>query len=301
MLRRSLFLLFLFSCLFCPLSAFAKSLQVVASVGDLGAIAREVLGPDAKVTVLAKPTQDPHFVDARPNLMLDLNRADALCLMGLEYEVGWLPVLVRGSRNPGVQPGAPGYIDVSTMISPAEVPRGSVDRSMGDIHPGGNPHFTLDPHNAVKIARGLAERFAALNPAGRDAYAKNAEAFAKRVDAKIQEWEKLIAPHRGALVVTYHKSFVYLLNWLGLTEAGHVEPKPGIPPNPSYVAELVTTMKARHVRVVLQERWYPSSTGDLVAKSTGAKLVIVEGMTPIGGSYIEHMDQVIRAIAGGLS
>jgi zinc/manganese transport system substrate-binding protein len=298
-LRRSLFLLCLL--LSCPFSASAKSLQVVASVGDLGAIAREVLGPDAKVTVLAKPTQDPHFVDARPNLMLDLNRADALCLMGLYYEVGWLPVLVRGSRNPGLQAGAPGYVDVSTMISAADIPRGPLDRSMGDIHPGGNPHFTRDPRNAVKIARGLAERFATLDPAGRAGYTKNADSFAKRLEAKIQEWDRIMSPHRGALVVTYHKSFVYLLNWLGLSEAGQIEPKPGIPPNPSYVAQLVGTMKTRHVRAVLQERWYPSSTGDLVSKSAGAKLVIIEGMTPIGGSYIEHMDHVVRAIVGGLS
>src|SRR6185369_263309 len=120
----------------------AGKLHVVATVGDLGAIAREVLGAGGDVTVLARPTQDPHFVDARPNLILDLNRADALVSMGLDYEVGWLPVLVRGARNARIQPGAPGYIVAAQAVSVLDVPRGRVDRSMGDIHPGGNPHFT---------------------------------------------------------------------------------------------------------------------------------------------------------------
>jgi zinc/manganese transport system substrate-binding protein len=280
--------------------AAAKSLHVVATVGDLGAIAREVLG-GGEVTVLARPTQDPHFVDAKPNLILDLNRADALLAMGLDYEIGWLPVLVRGARNAAIQLGGPGYVDASTMIAPLEVPSGRVDRSMGDIHPGGNPHFTLDPRNGVRIARGLAERFGRLDPAGQQGYVNNAEAFARRLEARIADWQRLMAPHQGAGVVTYHKSFVYFTSWLGLQEVDELEPKPGIPPNPPHIAEVVARMRARKVNAILQERWYPSSTASVVAQQTGAKLVLIAGMTPIGGSYIDHIDEVVRAVAEGLS
>jgi zinc/manganese transport system substrate-binding protein len=281
--------------------AVCKALHVVATVGDLGAIAREVLGREAEITVLAKPTQDPHFVDARPNLVLELNRADALCAMGLDYEIGWLPVLVRGARNPAIQLGGPAYIDTSTMISVLEVPSGRVDRSMGDIHPGGNPHYTLDPRNGIRIARGLAERFGRLDPAGRASYERNAEDFAKRAETKIVAWERLMAPHRGTAVVTYHKSFIYLTNWLDLVEVDQIEPKPGIPPNPSHVAEVIGRMRDRKVRTILQENWYPSNTGQLIAQQTGARLVLIEGMTSVDGSYLDHLDAVIRAVAGGLS
>src|SRR5215471_7207120 len=194
----------------------AGRLHVVATVGDLGAIAREVLGDAGDVVVLARPTQDPHFVDARPNLILDLNRADALLSMGLDYEVGWLPVLVRGSRNPRIQPGAPGSFIASTVVPLLEVPRGRVDRSMGDIHPGGNPHFTLDPRNAVRVARALAPLFGNLAPENRAVYERNAAAFAAQIEAREKGWEAAMVPYKGTPVITYHKSFAYFTTWLGL-------------------------------------------------------------------------------------
>jgi zinc/manganese transport system substrate-binding protein len=275
-------------------------LHVVATVGDLAAIAREVLGDGGEVVVLAKPSQDPHFVDARPNLILDLNRADALVSMGLDYEVGWLPVLVKGSRNGKLQTGGAGAIVASTMVPLLEVPQQRIDRSMGDIHPGGNPHFTLDPRNGARIARGLAERFASLAPDNRALYTRNAEAFVARLDAKTKEWQQRLATRRGTPVVSYHKSFVYLTSWLGLTEIGTIEPKPGIPPNAAHVAELVNEMKARKVPAILQERWYPSSVAETIASQTGAKLVLIAGMTPERGSYVEHVDEIVRALEGAL-
>jgi zinc/manganese transport system substrate-binding protein len=278
----------------------AGKLHVVATVGDLGAIAREVLGAGGDVTVLARPTQDPHFVDARPNLILDLNRADALVSMGLDYEVGWLPVLIRGARNPRIQPGSPGYIVASQAVPVLEVPRGRIDRSMGDIHPGGNPHFTLDPRNGVRVARALAQSFGALSPDDRAAYQRNAEAFAAQLAARETGWEALLAPHKGVPVVSYHKSLVYLTDWLGLEEAGTIEPKPGIPPTAAHVADLVTTMRARHVPLIIQERWYPSNVAEQIASQTGARLVLIQGMTPDGGRYADHIDDVVRAVAAAL-
>jgi zinc/manganese transport system substrate-binding protein len=278
----------------------ASKLHVIATVGDLGAIAREVLGDAGDVVVLAKPTQDPHFVDARPNLILDLNRADALVSMGLDYEIGWLPVLVKGSRNGKIQNGSPGAIVASTMIPLLEVPQQRIDRSMGDIHPGGNPHFTLDPRNGARIARGLAERFGNLAADNRALYNKNAEAFAARLEARTKDWERRLASRRGTAVVSYHKSFIYLTSWLGLTETGTIEPKPGIPPNAAHVAELVNDMKARKVPAILQERWYPSSVAETIASQTGARLVLLSGMTADRASYIDHIDEVVRALETAL-
>jgi zinc/manganese transport system substrate-binding protein len=283
-----------------PVAA-APHLHVVATVGDLGAIAREVLGDAGDVVVLARPTQDPHFVDARPNLILDLNRADVLLSMGLDYEVGWLPVLVRGSRNPRIQVGAPGNFVASSVVPLLEVPHGHVDRSMGDIHPGGNPHFTLDPRNAVRIARGVAGVFGDLAPENRAIYDRNAAAFVAQLEAREKAWQASAAPYKGTPVVTYHKSFAYFVSWLGLTEAGNIEPKPGIPPNAAHVAELVGAMRAQHVPIILQERWYPSNVAERLASQTGAHLVLISGMTPDGGHYADHIDEVVRAVVGALA
>ena len=278
----------------------ATKLHVIATVGDLGAIAREVLGDAGDVVVLAKPTQDPHFVDARPNLILDLNRADALVSMGLDYEVGWLPVLVKGSRNGKLQTGGAGAIVASTMVPLQEVPQQRIDRSMGDIHPGGNPHFTLDPRNGARIARGLAQRFGELASDNRALYRKNADAFVQRLNARTKEWEARLATRRGTPVVSYHKSFTYLTAWLGLVEIGTIEPKPGIPPNAAHVAQLVNEMKARKVPAILQERWYPSSVAETIAHQTGARLVLIAGMTPEHVSYIDHLEEVVRALEAAL-
>ncbi|HXI56445.1 MAG TPA: metal ABC transporter substrate-binding protein [Polyangia bacterium] len=279
----------------------ATRLRVVVTVGDLAAIARAVLGDGGQVVLLARPTQDPHFVDARPNLILDLNRADALVSMGLDYEVGWLPVLVRGARNPRIQQGAPGYIVAATAVPLLEVPQQRIDRSMGDIHPGGNPHFTMDPRNGIAVARFLATAFAGLAHDNRALYERNAATFTAALTARVQGWQAALAPHRGTAVVTYHKSFVYLTGWAGLVEAGTIEPKPGIPPNAAHVAELIGTIRARHVPVILQERWYPSTVAEQIAVQSGARLVLVPGMTPEGGNYGDHIDEVVRDLLAGLA
>jgi zinc/manganese transport system substrate-binding protein len=283
-----------------PPAGAAPRLRVIATVGDLAAIAREVLGPAGDVVVLAKPTQDPHFVDARPNLILDLEHADALVSMGLDYEVGWLPVLVKGSHNARIQPGSPGAIIASKMVSLQQDGLPRTDRVTGDIHKIGNPHFTLDPRNGVRIARGIAARLGALAPENRVLYERNAEAFAERLKAKIKDWEARMAGRRGTPIVTYHKSFIYLTGWLGLTEAGTIEPNPGTPPSAAHLAALVNEMKARHVPVILQERWYPSSVAETIATQTKARLLLLAGMTPEGSSYVEHVDEIIRALDAAL-
>lgn len=282
-----------------PLAAQAR-LNVVATVPDLGALAREVGGDKVAVSVLARSTQDPHYVDARPNLVLEASRADVLVINGIDLEVGWLPPVLTNSRNPKIQPGQPGHIDASSFVSPMDVPRGKLDRSMGDIHPGGNPHYTLNPRNGLKVAQGLAKRFAELDPDNAQAYAANLAAFEKAFSPRIAAWEKALAPFKGTDVVTYHKSWIYFTEWSGLDEVAFVEPKPGIPPSAGHVAKVLAVMKKRDVPLILQEEWYQAAASEQLARLSGAKLVRVPGQTREGQTYPDHIDQVVQETLKGL-
>lgn len=281
-----------------PLPALA-SLRVAATVPDLGAIAQEVLKDKGTVTTLSLGTQDPHFVDARPNLALDLSRADALLLVGLDLEIGWLPNLLTGARNPKIQTGGSGYIDTSTFVPVLETPTQAIDRSMGDIHPGGNPHYLYDPRQAARVATGIAEKFAALDPANAAAFRTNAADFVKRLDAARGGWESKLGALRGREIATYHRSWVYLCDWLGLKPVVEIEPKPGIPPSPAQVAKVLTTVQARGIKLILQEVYYPETTPALVASKTGAVLVRLSGGAATGETYITRMDTMVKAIASG--
>jgi zinc/manganese transport system substrate-binding protein len=272
--------------------------KVVASVPDLAALTKEVGGALVSVKALSLPTQDPHFVDAKPSLALDLNRADLLVLVGLDLEIGWLPTLVVGARNAAIQPGSPGYLDCSQFVHRLDVPAANVDRSHGDIHPGGNPHYLNDPRAAAAVARGIAGRLAELDPSHRAAYEANRDALVARLTAARARWEKRLAPYRGAPIVAYHKTWTYLADWLGLDQVGFLEPKPGIPPNPQHVASLLGLARTRKVRLVLQESYYPDAASKLVADKIPAPLVHVAGGTNFAGgeSYEQHIDGLVEAL-----
>lgn len=282
----------------------AAALRVVATVPDLAALTHEVAGDRARVVSLALPSQDPHFVDARPNLALELSRADLLVAVGLELEAGWLPNLHVGSRNPKIQTGARGHLDCSRLVRLLDAPAGPIERSMGDIHPGGNPHYLLDPRNAAAAARGIASRLSELDPAGAPTFLARADDFARRVEEARAGWERSLEPLRGANVVAYHRSFPYLAAWLGLNVVEHIEPRPGIPPTPGHVHHVLTTMREKGVRMVLQEQFYPQTSGRLVADRAGVPVVTVAGGTdfPAGQTYIQRLDQLVgqlRAAGGG--
>jgi zinc/manganese transport system substrate-binding protein len=286
--------------LFVPLVAHAK-VNVVATVSDLAAIAREVGGDAVQVETLARPTQDPHFTDAKPNLVLMLARADLLLVNGMELEVGWLPALLTGSRNGRLQPGSAGYLDCSTLVTPKEVPKMKLDRSMGDVHPGGNPHYTKDPTNALILARAIANQLSEIDHAHAEQYRKGAAAFEQALGAHLTRWRQALAPFKGVPVVTYHKSWIYFVEWAGLEEVAFIEPKPGIPPNPTHIANVLAVIRARSVPVMIQEEWYSAQTSELLARNSGARLVRVPGMTPEGQSYIQYMDRLVAAVVSGLS
>lgn len=277
--------------------------SVVTTVPTLAAITREVGGERVRVQSLSLPTQDPHFVDARPSLVLQLNKAGLLVSVGLDLEVGWLPTLLTGARNPDIQRGATGHLDCSTYAPILDVPRAKVDRSMGDIHPGGNPHYLYDPRGAGGCASAIAARLATIDPANAREYRANLRVFEDKLAARTAAWKKALAPYRGRSVVTYHRSWTYLLDWLGLRSAGELEPKPGIPPTPRHVARVIQSARQAGARVVLQEGFYPDRTGKLVAEKIGGTVVAPPGGPDVraGQSYFEYMDAMVASLARGLA
>ena len=273
---RFLFSVLALATLSAPAGAAAK-LRVAAPLPGLAAIAREVGGSGTDVFSFSSPQQDPHFVDPRPDLVVRLNRAELLVLNGLDLEVGWLPPLLTASRNAKLSPGGPGYLDASTLVQTREVPAGRVDRAQGDVHPGGNPHFLYDPRQAAKVARGVGERMAALDPTGATGYRSRAADLAERLEALAGEEAdrfRALSPEARRVVV-YHRSFPYLEAWLGLERVAEVEPKPGVSPDPAHVAQVLGTMRARQVRAILQEDFYPAATPQTLARLAAARLVVL--------------------------
>jgi len=293
----------LLATLLCLLSFPAHAdLKVVATVPDLAAIARAIGGEDASVQSLTVSTQDPHFVDARPNLMLELNRADLLLAVGLQLEQGWLPVLQTGARNPKVLTGASGFLDCSQFVQLLDLPKGEVNRSQGDVHPAGNPHYLFDPRAALKVARGIAARMGQLAPDKAQHYQSNLARFTQELETARAGWEKRLAPLKGAPVVTFHKSLSYLADWVGFEPVGFLEPKPGIPPNPSHVGQVLALARTRKARMLLQEEYYPTSTSRLVASKIPAPLVELPGGADFRGgkTYVQRMDEVVRRLEQAL-
>ena len=277
-------------------------LNVVATTSDLGAIAREIGKDKVEVTSLAKPTEDPHFVDAKPSFIVKLNKADMLIEGGLHLEIGWLPNLVVGARNQKILTGNSGYLIASAGVPIIEVPT-SVDRAMGDVHPLGNPHFMLDPINGKTVAAHICERLCQIDAANCAYYKDNLKDFTKRLDQKLSEWQKMLEPFRGTKIVTYHKTFPYFANRFNLNVVGTLEPKPGIPPSPTHINSLIPMMKNEGVKLILIEPFRERKTPEFAASQTGAKIVVFPIM--VGGQketddYLSLFDYTIDQIVSAL-
>jgi zinc/manganese transport system substrate-binding protein len=285
-------------------SAYAK-VKVVTTIPDFGSIAKEIGGDKIEVKSIVKGYQNPHFVDAKPNYILWLNKADLLVYNGLDLEIGWLPVLITGSRNSKISSSdSVGHLNASVLIpNILEVPTVKVDRSMGDIHPGGNSHYMLDPRNGILIAGGIADRLKTIDPASSEFYEQNLQTFTTKLKKRIEVWEDKLEPFRAINLVTYHKSWVYFTSWAGFNEIGYVEPKPGIPPSPSHIAGLVKQMKDKNLNLILSESFYPQKTAKLLAEKTGAKLLVLPTMVDPEngvGTYSDLFDKIVNEITQAL-
>jgi zinc/manganese transport system substrate-binding protein len=279
-------------------------LNVVATTPDLAALAQEIGGKQVDITTLARPSEDPHFVDAKPSFIVKLNKADALPEGGAELEVGWLPSLLAGTRNAKIASGAPGYIRCNEGVQMLEVP-GTLDRSQGDIHAAGNPHFLVDPANARIVAQHLADAFAKLDSGQAAGYQANLKKFTDALDAKLAEWQKQLEPFKGAHITAYHNSWPYFARRFGLLIDLFLEPKPGIPPSPAHLAEVITKMKEQKVKVIFHDPYLDHQTAGSVAGSTGASVVEVTqfpgGAKGSEGGYIQMMDYLVNAVTKALA
>jgi zinc/manganese transport system substrate-binding protein len=278
-------------------------LNVVATTPDIGAIANEIGGDKINLTTMARPTEDPHFVDAKPSFIVRLNRADVLIHGGADLEVGWLPKLVEQARNAKIVGAAKGEVRCCEGVQMREVPA-QLDRSAGDIHAAGNPHFLVDPENAKIVAHHIADAFASLDPAQRDFYQANATRFQASLEAKLAEWQAKLAPFKGQHVVAYHNSWLYFAERFGLKIEIFLEPKPGIPPSPAHLAAVMAKMKEVNARVVIVDPYLNRKTAETVARDTGAQVVAVTqfpgGVKGTEGGYIALMDYLVNSLAAAM-
>jgi len=255
-------------------TAGAAPLKVVTTIQDLASLTKEVGGDRVDVSSIARGYQDPHFVEPKPSFLLLLRNTELLEVVGLELEIGWLPPLLDQSRNANIRPGTKGYLDVSHGVEILDRPT-VVNRSMGDVHPLGNPHYWLDPANAVRIAIQIEQKLAELRPADAPYFAQRLNAFKVRINDANKRWLAQMAPYRGAKIVTYHRSWPNFAKHFGLDVVDYVEPKPGVPPSPSHTFELINLMKAQHVKAILMEPYFDAKTPQSIAERTGAKLVVL--------------------------
>ena len=278
-------------------------LKVVTTTEDLAAIAREVGGDKVKVTAIAKGYQEPHFVDPKPSFISEINRADLLIVVGRELEIGWLPPLITSGRNAKVQPGAAGYLDASLNVKILEIPTGQITRAMGDVHPQGNPHYWLDPGNGRLIAQAIRGKLAQLQPADRAYFEQRYADFDKRLAAAEQRWDAAMAPFRGAKLVTYHRSWPNFMERFGLHVMGYVEPKPGIPPSPLHIIDLIGEMKRQGVKLIVVEPYFDKKTPQSIVNKVGGQ--VVELSPSVGGQpgtedYIKLFDYNVRVLSAAL-
>jgi zinc/manganese transport system substrate-binding protein len=279
----------------------AAKLNVVASLPDVADVAAQIGGDRVSVVTIAEGTQDPHKVPVKPSFVTKLNRADALVVQGLGLEHAFVPALLEAARNAKIMPGAPGYIDASLYVQPLEVPT-SQNRSQGELHPLGNPHYNLDPELARPMARAIADGLARVDPAGAADYQEGLKRFLARLDQKIPELMAIAAPLKGVKAISYHQDLVYLAARYGIDLVGTIETKPGVPATPGHLEELLQTMQREKVQLVIREVAYDPGLGKSLAEKTGARLVTISALA--GGlgkpGYLESLQANHEALVAAL-
>jgi zinc/manganese transport system substrate-binding protein len=284
-------------------SAASSKPNVVTTTQGLAALAKEVGGERVQVESLSRGIQDPHFVDANPMLAVKLRKADLLVDVGLDLEIGWLPPLVNQSRNGAIQPGGPRRLTAASAVGVLDQPTGPVSRAQGDLHPGGNPHFLTDPRRAEKVAAAIAGRLSAIDAGNAAYYSQRLQEFRKRLAADEGRWQGELAPVKGKKLLTRHRTLTYFLDWSGLVSAGELEPRPGVPPPPAHLADMVGVAQREGVKAISVENYYDTKSAEVVARHSGAKIVQIPG--DVGGepgvdTYEKYIDTVVNRLAGGV-
>jgi zinc/manganese transport system substrate-binding protein len=257
------------------------AMRVFSCEPEWASLVTELAGDHVDVFTATTAQQDPHYIQARPSLIAQMRRADLVVCTGAELETGWLPVLMARGGNPGVKPGTDGYFEAANFVPMLGVPQ-RLDRAAGDVHARGNPHIQLDPHNIERIAPALAERLAKLDSENAADYRKRLDDFMRRWQSALQRWETLAEPLRGMPIVVHHESWTYLNHWLGLNQIGTLEPKPGVPPSSSHLAELLDTLKTTPARAIIRAPFEEARASEWLSKQAG--LVMLELPYTVGGN-----------------
>jgi zinc/manganese transport system substrate-binding protein len=290
--------LFLVICGAVATPAHADKIHIVTTLTDLADLARNIGGDKVEVNSLATGVEDTHGVPMKPSFVPMMNRADLLISVGLGCEHAFLPALLEASKNPRIQPGKPGSVDCSEGIVPRDVPK-STDHSAGDVHPYGNPHYMLDPVMAKTAIKNIYNALVAFAPQDQAEFKRNREAYEAKLNAKIAEWRQEGQALRGVKFVSYHEHWPYFSARFGMNYIGTIELRPGIDPTPRHIEELITTMRAGHVPIVVREPQYPAKVPTLIASQTGATLVtlpIMPGGVSGTETYIKMMDYIVRTM-----
>lgn len=294
-------LLLVLTMLAVPLTASAK-VTVVGTLPVFTSIAKEVGGDRVEAKSLARPNQDPHFLDAKPTFVVALSQADLLIHGGLELEIGWLPPILVQARNPKINSNTPGNVDLSQGLPILEIPQGQVDRSAGDVHPSGNPHFWLDPQNARIMAVNIARHLKEIDPQGKHQYEQNLNTFLKTLNEKITQWGQETAKLRGKRIMSYHKGLSYLADWTGLEVVGTIESRPGIPPSSKHVDDLLMKIPHLQIKAIFMESFYPRKVPEYIARK--ANIPLVEIPVDVGEegtkNYFDLMDHLMTKMKGAL-
>ena len=259
----------------------ASALDIFACEPEWGALSRELGGNRVSVYVATSAFQDPHHIQARPSLLARARRAELVVCTGSELEIGWLPVVLRQSGNDAVQPGKPGYFEAATYVKRLEVPT-RLDRSEGDIHPGGNPHIQTDPRNISRVAEALVQRMAEIDPQNSSFYRVRYQDFSQHWEAAIKRWDKEAAPLKGVAVVSHHKNWIYLYNWLGMHEVAELEPKPGVEPTAAHLEAVLDQLKREPARMIIRSAYQDDRASKWLASR--AKIPAVTLPFTVGGS-----------------
>lgn len=250
-------------------------LNVLTSSTNLKSLTKYIAGDRIQLESILKGQQDPHFLSPKPSYMLKARTADLLIFIGMDLEIGWLPSIIEGARNPRIQKGKIGYLDTSQFIQALSIPEGKIDRFFGDIHPYGNPHFLLDPVRAVQVSKGITQRLSRVDPENGDYYVKNYKLFEKNIKNKIKIWKKRIKDSTVQKIVSYHSSFEYFLDKFQINLTGLIEEKPGIPPSAKHILKLIKKMKESQTSCILMSSFYSNKRVNKIKQSVPTHIEVV--------------------------
>ncbi len=278
------------------------ALKIFSTVPEWGALAKEIGGEKAEVFTATSGLQDPHHIQAKPSLIAKARNADLVIATGAELEIGWLPLVQRESGNPRIQTGQSGYFEAARHVSLRDLPT-RLDRSEGDVHPGGNPHIQTDPRNILSVGTALVQRMAELSPEDAVTYQANWKSFGERWRAAIARWEKQAAPLRGQPIVVQHRAFPYLEDWLGLKQVAALEPKPGVEPSAAYLSKLLVQTAANPPKLILRAAYQSPQASEWFAHEAKVPVVIVpftvggnERAKDLFGLFDDTVDRLVRAL-----